>query len=60
MGASEEENMFTTLLVVVGALFVAVLAGTVLDPRPASAIPDADDRESDDALVMEAIVLSRF
>ena len=52
--------MFTTLFVVVGALFVAVLAGTVLDPRPGSVTPEADDRESDDALVMEAIALSHF
>jgi hypothetical protein len=53
--------MFTTLLVFVGALFMAVFAGTALDPRPSSAARDADDRaETDGTALAETIALSHF
>jgi hypothetical protein len=48
--------MFTTLLVVVGALFMAVFASTILDPSQSTATPGSDD----DALRMDTIALSGF
>ena len=53
--------MFTTLLVVVGALLVAVFAGMALDPRPSSTARDADDRaETDGTSLTETVALSHF
>jgi len=45
----------------VGALFMAVFAGTVLDPRLSSTARNADDLpETDGATLAETVALSHF
>ncbi len=52
----------TTLLIALGALFLAVICRAALDPRPSHAAQEAEDRaDVEDATpIMDAIVPSLF
>ena len=54
--------MITTLLIILGALFAAVIGRTILDPWPSPASLDAEGQANTERAVptMDAIALSSF
>jgi hypothetical protein len=61
LGAESERIAMTTLLIAVGALFIAVIGWTLLDPWPSPATGKPKNQADEErAKMMETIALSFF